>query len=99
MAGGRRRGIVARCPDVTLLPGQRAIDGFPRFGTHLHRVPPAVPADPMFEISGAVAKRFHVALAELATLPRRELTANFHCVAGWSANARRSHVVALLGLP
>jgi DMSO/TMAO reductase YedYZ molybdopterin-dependent catalytic subunit len=39
----------------------------------------------VIEISGAVAKPFALPLATLATLPRRELTADFHCVAGWSA--------------
>jgi DMSO/TMAO reductase YedYZ molybdopterin-dependent catalytic subunit len=39
----------------------------------------------VIEISGAVAKSFALPLAALATLPRRELTADFHCVAGWSA--------------
>jgi DMSO/TMAO reductase YedYZ molybdopterin-dependent catalytic subunit len=71
--------------EVTLPPGQRLIDGFPRFGTHFHRPPPAVPIDPVIEISGAVAEPFDVPLADLATLPRRQLTADFHCVAGWSA--------------
>ena len=70
---------------LTLPPGQRAVDGFPRFGTHFNRRPPAVPGDPAIEISGAVAKPFTLPLAELARLPRRELTADFHCVAGWSA--------------
>jgi DMSO/TMAO reductase YedYZ molybdopterin-dependent catalytic subunit len=70
---------------VILPPGQHRIDGFPRFGTHLHRPPPAVPSGPVIEISGAVAKSFAVPLAELAALPRRELTTGFHCVAGWSA--------------
>jgi DMSO/TMAO reductase YedYZ molybdopterin-dependent catalytic subunit len=79
------RGIPARCPIVTLPPGQHAIDGFPRFGTHLARPAPAVPNDPVIEISGAVAKSFDFPVAQLATLPRRELTADFHCVAGWSA--------------
>jgi DMSO/TMAO reductase YedYZ molybdopterin-dependent catalytic subunit len=72
-----------RRPDVTLPPGQHAVDGFPRFGTHLHHDPPAVPIDPVIEI--AVAKTFTVPLTKLATLPRRELTGDFHCVAGWSA--------------
>ena len=70
---------------MRLPPGQYPIDGFPRFGTHLHRPPPAVPVDPVIEISGAVGKSFALPLAELTTLPRRELTADFHCVAGWSA--------------
>ena len=68
-----------------LPPGQRAVRGFPRFGTHLHRPPPAVPTDPAIKISGAVANPFDFPLIELAALPRRELTADFHCVAGWSA--------------
>ena len=70
---------------ATLPPGQRRIDGFPRFGTHFHRPPPTVPADPVIEISGVVTKPFAVPLADLADLPRREITADFHCVAGWSA--------------
>jgi DMSO/TMAO reductase YedYZ molybdopterin-dependent catalytic subunit len=70
---------------MTLPPGQRSIDGFPRFGTHLHRPAPAVPADPVIEISGEVTKSFALPLAELATLPRRQLTGDLHCVAGWSA--------------
>ncbi|MGI8795342.1 MAG: molybdopterin-dependent oxidoreductase [Acidimicrobiia bacterium] len=48
----------------------------------------------MIEISGAVAKSFAVPLAALATLPRRELTADFHCVAGWSATHLRWEGVA-----
>ena len=70
---------------MELPPGQREIDGFPRFGTHLARPAPAVPADPVIEISGAVTEPIALPLAALATLPRRELTADFHCVAGWSA--------------
>ena len=70
---------------MTLPPGQRRIDGFPRFGTHRHRPAPAVPIDPSIEISGAVTRSVALPLTELATLPRRELTADFHCVAGWSA--------------
>jgi DMSO/TMAO reductase YedYZ molybdopterin-dependent catalytic subunit len=80
--------------DVTLPPGQRAIDGFPRYGTHLHRRPPAVPGAPVIEIGGAVAEPFSLPLAELAALPRRELTADFHCVAGWSALGLRWEGVA-----
>jgi DMSO/TMAO reductase YedYZ molybdopterin-dependent catalytic subunit len=70
---------------VTLPPGQRPVEGFPRFGTHLHLPPPAVPVDPVVEVSGAVTDSFSLPVAELATLPRRELKADFHCVAGWSA--------------
>ncbi|WP_280348956.1 molybdopterin-dependent oxidoreductase [Nocardia neocaledoniensis] len=74
---------------MTLPPGQRAIDGFPRFGTHLHHPPPPVPAEPTLEFGGAVDAPFTLTLDELATLPRRELVADFHCVAGWSATDLR----------
>jgi DMSO/TMAO reductase YedYZ molybdopterin-dependent catalytic subunit len=87
MACRHRLAILDRRPDVILPPGQHAIEGFPRFGTHGHRPPPALPTDPVIEIGGAVAKPVTVPLADLATLPRRELTADFHCVAGWSATA------------
>ena len=70
---------------MTLPPGQRAVDGFPRFGTHLHRPPPPVPTDPVIEISGALAEPFTLSVTGLAKLPRKELGADFHCVAGWSA--------------
>jgi DMSO/TMAO reductase YedYZ molybdopterin-dependent catalytic subunit len=77
-----------------LPPGQRPVDGFPRFGTHLHRPAPPVPDEPVIEIGGAVDRSSTVPLAELARLPRRELTADFHCVAGWSAIGVRWEGVA-----
>lgn len=69
----------------TLPPGQHPVDGFPRFGTHLDRPPPPIPADPTIEVRGAVAEPVIARVADLATMPRRELAADFHCVAGWSA--------------
>jgi DMSO/TMAO reductase YedYZ molybdopterin-dependent catalytic subunit len=74
---------------MTLPPGQRAIEGFPRFGTHFHEPPPAVPSDPAITIGGAVTARFDLPLTALAELPRREQTSDFHCVAGWSATGLR----------
>jgi DMSO/TMAO reductase YedYZ molybdopterin-dependent catalytic subunit len=85
-------------PETTLPPGQRAIEGLPRFGTHLHAPPPAVPADPVIEIRGAVVEPTSVPLARLATLPRLELTADLHCVAGWSATGLRWEGVAFATL-
>jgi DMSO/TMAO reductase YedYZ molybdopterin-dependent catalytic subunit len=72
-----------------LPPGQRRVGGFPRFGTELRRPPPPVPADPVISVGGAVTEAFDVPLATLAALRRRELTADFHCVAGWSATDLR----------
>ncbi|MGH2476831.1 MAG: hypothetical protein ACRDIL_16345, partial [Candidatus Limnocylindrales bacterium] len=54
--------------NVTLPPGQYRIEGFPRFGAHLHQPPPEVPDDPRLEITGAVRARTAVALTELASL-------------------------------
>jgi DMSO/TMAO reductase YedYZ molybdopterin-dependent catalytic subunit len=71
--------------EKTLPPGQNALDRFPRFGTHLHDPPPEVPENPVIEVDGAVAEPFTVPVADLTTLPRTEVTADFHCVAGWSA--------------
>lgn len=73
----------------TLPPGQRRVDGFPRFGTHLHRPPPPVPDDPVIAMSGAVRRCSELRLAELSQLPRREIVADFHCVAGWTATDLR----------
>ncbi|HEX2575552.1 MAG TPA: molybdopterin-dependent oxidoreductase [Aquihabitans sp.] len=70
---------------MPLPPGQRAVEGFPRFGTHLDGRPPRVPAHPAIEVAGAVRHPFEVPLGDLAALPRREVEAAFHCVAGWSA--------------
>lgn len=72
-----------------LPPGQHAVEGFPRFGTHLYHPPPAVPVDPRIEIIGAVQTPFSVPLTRLATIKRRHQTSDFHCVAGWSATGLR----------
>ena len=77
-----------------LPPGQRRADGFPRFGTHLHHPPPAIPPNPTIDVTGAIRAPFTVALSELDDLPRVERVADFHCVAGWSAIGLRWEGVA-----
>jgi DMSO/TMAO reductase YedYZ molybdopterin-dependent catalytic subunit len=79
---------------MTLPPGQHEVDGFPRFGTHLYRPPPDIPADYSIEFAGAVAEPFELSLPELSTLPHCERTADFHCVSGWSATGLRWEGVA-----
>ena len=62
----------------------------PRFGTHLP--PSRRPRSPTTRASRSPARCRRpptVALAELASLPRREVVADFHCVAGWSATGLR----------
>jgi DMSO/TMAO reductase YedYZ molybdopterin-dependent catalytic subunit len=71
--------------EAMLPPGQSAIRGFPRFGTHARRPPPPVPAAPTLALGGAVADPVAVPLDELRSLRRREVVADLHCVAGWSA--------------
>jgi DMSO/TMAO reductase YedYZ molybdopterin-dependent catalytic subunit len=79
----------ARTAAAAMPPGQRAVEGFPRFGTHFQRPAPPIPVDPAIDIGGAVVSSFSLPLIELAALPRRELTADLHCVAGWSATNLR----------
>src|SRR5260221_13643939 len=69
---------------MTLLPpGQRKVDGFPRFGGPFK--PPAGPASPALEITGAVREPVTVAVSGLSTLPRMQRMSDFHFVAGWAA--------------
>ncbi|ONI77768.1 reductase [Actinosynnema sp. ALI-1.44] len=72
-----------------LPPGQSRVEGFPRFGTHLSRPAPPVPADPVIAVRGVVAEDLDLPLTALSSLPRKEITADFHCVAGWSATDLR----------
>ncbi len=48
-----------------------------------------MPAEPTLEVAGAVTKPLTLPLQELRTLPRCEVVADFHCVAGWSATGLR----------
>jgi hypothetical protein len=41
-------------PSGELPPGQRRVEGFPRFGTELWRPAPPIPADPVITVRGAV---------------------------------------------
>jgi DMSO/TMAO reductase YedYZ molybdopterin-dependent catalytic subunit len=73
---------------MALPPGQHRIEGFPRFGAHLSRPAPSVPEHPVLQVRGLV-NGLDLPLSTLASLPRRELTADLHCVAGWSATDLR----------
>ncbi len=70
---------------MVLPPGQRAVQGFPRFGVELQKPPPPVPTDMVIEVSGELAERVCLRPADLADLPRRRIDTALHCVAGWSA--------------
>jgi DMSO/TMAO reductase YedYZ molybdopterin-dependent catalytic subunit len=91
LRGDRNSKKVASSPARTavLPPGQRALRRFPRFGTHLAQAAPAVPVDPVVTVRAPGMEPFDVPLANLAALPRKELHADFHCVAGWSTTNLR----------
>jgi len=68
-----------------LPPGQYPIRVLPRFGAHLTEPPPPLLDDPVIEVAGAVDRPFSLRMADLASLERREVSADLHCVSGWSA--------------
>jgi len=81
---------------MKLPPGQIELPEFPRFG--LGGRPPLVPADPRITIGGGMLDDLSISAAGLADLPRRELTADFHCVSGWTATDLRWEGVAFRDL-
>jgi DMSO/TMAO reductase YedYZ molybdopterin-dependent catalytic subunit len=70
-----------------LPPGQHLLDAYPRFG--IPRPAPKVSKDHRIAIGGAVDAVFDVPLGRLASLPRHEVIADFHCVATWSYTGLR----------
>ena len=79
---------------MKLPPGQRAVQGFPRFGTNLAHSPPETPQSMTIEIVGELTRHVSLAPVELSDMPRREVVADLHCVAGWSAVGLRWEGVA-----
>src|SRR2546421_9386013 len=74
---------------AALPPGQHLIEGFPRYGTHFSRPVPDTSRLRAITVDGAVSRALEIAIADLTTLPRREMVADFHCVAGWSVQGLR----------
>jgi DMSO/TMAO reductase YedYZ molybdopterin-dependent catalytic subunit len=83
---------------MQLPPGQRAVHGFPRFGINLDHPPPETPEGMTVEVTGELTRRVSLAPVELIDLPRREVLADLHCVAGWSAIGLRWEGVAFRDL-
>lgn len=79
---------------MRLPPGQQDIGYFPRFGTHFSEPPPLISEPAAIRVEGAVAHRLEVPVSRLAELTRRALIADFHCVAGWTAQDLRWDGVA-----
>src|SRR6059058_3611778 len=76
----RRLPKTGNLPDLP--PGQSAIAEFPRYGTHFMGDGGSRPVATSIRIGGEVETPFAVDMTELANLPRTEITADFHCVAG-----------------
>src|SRR4051794_22005732 len=72
-----------------LPPGQRELAEFPRFGIVEFAKRPLKSMDTRLEISGALERSLILDADALATLSRLELTADFHCAAGWSHRGLR----------
>jgi DMSO/TMAO reductase YedYZ molybdopterin-dependent catalytic subunit len=72
-----------------LPPGQREISSFPRYGTHFARRDPPVPERPLVEVAGPTIAPVELDGAALQELPRVELVADLHCVAGWTTRGLR----------
>ena len=71
-------------PRGALPPGQRRIDFFPRFGRHTDQATPTVREHPTVVFGGALTAPIEMTVDELVSTDRRDLHADFHCVAGWS---------------
>ncbi|UUZ57938.1 molybdopterin-dependent oxidoreductase [Nocardioides sp. B-3] len=67
-----------------LPPGQREINFFPRFGRRSDQPAPTVRDNPTVVFGGALTAPIEMTVDELVGADRRELHADFHCVAGWS---------------
>jgi DMSO/TMAO reductase YedYZ molybdopterin-dependent catalytic subunit len=74
---------------MSLQPGQQNIDYFPRFGVRLAEPPPLISEPAVIRVDGAVAHRLEVPVSRLTQLKRRAITADFHCVAGWTVQDLR----------
>ena len=81
-----------------LPPGQREISAYPRYGSDGVTPDPVTPRSPSIEISGVGLETAWLDAASLSRLPRHEIVADFHCVAGWSARDLRWEGVLLRDL-
>lgn len=77
--------------------GQREVASFPRYGAGFAG-DPVTPHSPWIEVSGAGIEAARLDGASLSRLPRREIVADFHCVAGWTARQLRWEGVLLRDL-
>lgn len=82
---------LARLPPSSpgLPPGQSEVPGFPHFGSLWSPRATRSRTAPAILVSGLVDQAFEISFSQLGQLRRRRLTADFHCVAGWSSRDLR----------
>ena len=72
-----------------LPPGQRGLDGFPRFADDPRRPPPVVPAAAMLRVRSADGDHHVISHGELRASDLVESrTCDFHCVTTWTARGK-----------
>lgn len=74
-------------PDLP--PGQAAISTFPKYGAGMRRTARPARRTLSIRIDGHVKTAFEVPVAELLNMKREQITADLHCVAGWSCRGLR----------
>jgi hypothetical protein len=72
-----------------LPPGQAAISTFPKYGAGMRRTARPARRTLSIRIDGHVKTAFEVPVAELLNMKREQITADLHCVAGWSCRGLR----------
>jgi DMSO/TMAO reductase YedYZ molybdopterin-dependent catalytic subunit len=83
---------------TSLPPGQHLLARFPRYGTHLFRPAPDVSGLGAITVTSRALTLTEVTHDALDSLGREEMTADFHCVAGWSVQGLRWSGVPLRSL-
>ena len=81
-----------------LPPGQREAASYPRYGTAGLARDPLPPQGASIEVVGEGIETVRHDATSLSRPPRQAMTADFHCVAGWSARALRWEGVLLRDL-
>jgi hypothetical protein len=76
--------------DKPLPPGQHLARDFLRYGTHLfRRVPEVASGEEVISVTSRGVSLAEVTHEQLRSMGEQEMTADFHCVAGWSVQGLR----------
>src|SRR4051794_17886124 len=90
MSGASRIAASSNLP-----PGQHLAPRFVRYGTHLFRPIPDLSVVTSIRVTRGPDTVCDISHGGLGALSRSDMTADFHCVAGWSAQGLRWSGVSL----